>query len=90
MSFFEKAVCFPAVVHGCNYICEWLQGKVKKTAGCLIVLKSLSMNHSPKITDSSKGIMFISSQSFSAYKKKMRGETEKSGRRNYSYICLCS
>lgn len=47
------------------------------------MLKRLSMNHSLKITDSSRGVMFVNSQCFSAYKKKMRGETEKSGRKSW-------
>ena len=80
MSFLRKRFRFPAVVRGCNYTGEWLQGKVKKRAGCLLLLKRLPMNHSLKITDSSRGVMFVNSQCFSAYKIKMRGEMEKSGR----------
>lgn len=43
-SYFEKVdqFLFPAVVHGPNYTSEWLQGKVKKAAGCSVLLKSLS------------------------------------------------
>lgn len=56
---------------------EWLQG-------CFLLLRSLSINHSLKIKLSFKE-MLINLQCFSAYKK-VKGETEKSGKKNYSYI----
>lgn len=43
------------------------------------------MNHSLKIKGSSKEVMLINSPCFSAYKI-LKGETKKSGKRNYSYI----
>lgn len=69
---FDFQLLFMAQLH-----CTWIQG-------CFVLLTSLSVNHSLKIKGFSKEVMLVNSESFSDYKR-VEGETEKSGKRNWSY-----